>query len=180
MILLEKEINGRKFLLVQNSLIEEKTEAIVNPANEHLVHGGGVAGLIVQAGGSDIQDESYRKAPVKTGQAVYTTAGKLPFKTIIHTVGPIWQGGGQHEQQLLQSAVHAALELAEQLGLASVSLPAISTGIFGFPLEPAVHIIVETISGFLATEASILQEVHLCEFSADKAGEIREIITRTS
>jgi putative ATPase len=177
MILLEKEINSKKFILIKNSIIEEKTEAIVNPANEHLSHGGGVAGLISRAGGSDIQKESNEKAPVKTGRAAYTTAGKLPFRYVIHTVGPIYRGGNANEEKLLESAVRSALQLAAKLELKSLSLPSISTGIFGYPLNQAIKTIVKTIFDFLEQE-STLEEVHLCEYSEDKAREIKDIITK--
>ncbi len=175
MNLLERNVNNKRFYLVQNSIIEEKTDAIVNPANEHLAHGGGVAGLISRAGGPEIQAESNRKAPVPTGQAVATGAGKLPYKYVIHTVGPIWHGGGAGEEKLLASAVRSALEKAAELGLSSVSLPSISTGIFGYPLESAIRVIVSTILEFLGTNSS-LEEVHLCDYSADKSRAIQAII----
>lgn len=179
MVILEREINKRKFMLVRNSIIEEHVEAIVNPANEHLAHGGGVAGLISRAGGPEIQKESYEKAPVPTGQSTYTTAGKLPFKYILHTVGPIWRGGNEGESALLKSAVTTALQLADQLKLKSVSLPSISTGIFGYPLEPAVTIIVGAIYEFLKSDAtSFVQEIHLCDYSEEKSAEIKGIIER--
>lgn len=179
MVILEKEINKKKFMLVRNSIIEEQVEAIVNPANEHLAHGGGVAGLISRAGGPDIQKESYEKAPVPTGQSTYTTAGKLPFKYILHTVGPIWRGGNEGESGLLKSAVTTALQLAEQLKLKSVSLPSISTGIFGYPLEPAIKVIVGAIYEFLKDGSnSFVQEVHLCDYSEEKSVEIKEIIEK--
>jgi O-acetyl-ADP-ribose deacetylase (regulator of RNase III) len=175
MILLEKVIGNKKFLLVKNSIIEEKVEAVVNPANEDLMHGGGVAGLISRAGGPSIQQESYKKAPVPTGQATFTTAGKLPFKYVIHTVGPIYRDGKQGEEKLLASAVLSALKQAAALNLKSVSMPSISTGIFGYPLEPAIKTIVQVIHDFLKTESS-LEEVHLCDYSEDKAEEIKHII----
>lgn len=175
MILLERKVNDKKFVLIKNSIIEEKTEAIVNPANEYLAHGGGVAGLISRAGGSKIQEESDAKAPIKTGQAVYTTAGKLPFRYVIHTVGPIWQGGNANEEKLLASAVRSALQAADKLGLKSLSMPSISTGIFGYPLDSAIKTIVKTILEFLEQESTLL-EVHLCDYSEDKSQEIKEII----
>jgi len=178
MILMEREINNKKFMVVKNSIIEEKVEAIVNPANEHLAHGGGVAGLISRAGGPAIQEESNQKAPINTGEATYTTAGTLPYKYVIHTVGPIYRGGNQGEEKLLASAVSSALKQADQLKLKSISLPSISTGIFGYPLEPAVKTIAKTIFDFLATE-STLEEVHLCEFSLDKSEEIKGIIEKS-
>jgi O-acetyl-ADP-ribose deacetylase (regulator of RNase III) len=173
--LLEKRVNQKKFLLIQGSIIEEDVEAIVNPANENLAHGGGVAGLISRTGGDTIQTESNKKSPVKTGQAVYTTAGELPFKFIIHTVGPVWKGGSQNEASLLKSAIFSTLKLADRLGLKSVSLPAISTGIFGYPLKLAITIITSAIVNFLNRD-SHLQEIHLCEYSREKSQEIKKII----
>jgi O-acetyl-ADP-ribose deacetylase (regulator of RNase III) len=175
MILLEKKVNNKRFFFVENSIIEEKVEAIVNPANERLIHGGGVAGLISRTGGPDIQRESNQKAPVKTGESTHTTSGKLPFKYIIHTVGPIWRGGSQGEEDLLKSAVWSALKQAEELQINSISMPSISTGIFGYPLEPAIKTIVQTIFDFMETESHI-KEIHLCEFSEKKALEIKGII----
>ncbi|MGE5342256.1 MAG: macro domain-containing protein [Candidatus Omnitrophota bacterium] len=179
MILFEKVIGigdrKRIFRLVTNSIIEENVDAIVNPANESLAHGGGVAGLIANAGGPAIQAESDQKAPVKTGEATFTTAGALPYQYIIHTVGPIYRGGTHHEAELLASAVRSALTLADQLHLQSLSLPSISTGIFGYPLAPAIRIIVQTIVDFLSQDSS-LEEVHLCDYSASKAAEIKRII----
>lgn len=179
MVLLEKGFDKKKFMLVRNSIIEEKVDAIVNPANEHLAHGGGVAGLISRAGGPEIQKESDEKAPVPTGQSVHTTAGRLPFKYILHTVGPIWRGGNSGEATLLKSAVSTALQLADRLQLKSVSLPSISTGIFGYPLEPAIKIIVGAILEFLASESfSSVREVRLCDYSEEKSAEIKEIIEK--
>jgi O-acetyl-ADP-ribose deacetylase (regulator of RNase III) len=177
MVLFEREVDSKKFMLVKNSIIEEKVEAIVNPANEHLAHGGGVAGLISRAGGPSIQRESNQKAPIDTGQATFTTAGTLPYQAVIHTVGPIYRGGSRGEARLLESAVTSALKVANELKLKSVSLPCISTGIFGYPLEPAVQVIVKAIFDFLAGESS-LEEVHLVEHSLEKAEEIKGIITR--
>lgn len=161
--------------MVENSIIEEDVEAIVNPANENLVHGGGVAGLISRSGGPEIQEESNQKAPVPTGHATYTGAGDLPFKYIIHAVGPRWRGGEGNEKVLLHSAVLSALKLADDLNLESVSLPCISTGIFGYPLKPALKVIVEAISTFMETDSSLC-EIHLCEFSKHKASVIKDII----
>jgi putative ATPase len=175
LILLEKKINHKIFRLVQSSIIEEPVEAIVNPANLNLSHGGGVAGLISKAGGPQIQQESNEKAPVGTGEATYTGAGKLPFKYVIHTVGPVYRGGGFDEDKLLYRAVSSALKVADSLKLKSASLPSISTGIFGYPLEPAIQIIVRAVFDFLNRESS-LETVRLCEYSPDKAGEIKQIV----
>ena len=174
MILIENEINQKNFVVIQNSIVDEDVDVIVNPANEYLSHGGGVAGLISRAGGPEIQRESNEKAPVKTGHATFTTAGRLPFRAVIHAVGPVWKGGNHRESELLGSAVRSALQLTDRLKLKSVSLPCISTGIFGYPLEDAVKIILEEIRTFLGGESSV-EEVHLCEFSREKAVRIKEI-----
>ncbi len=175
MILYEKEINGKYFRLVLGSIIEEPVEAIVNPANEQLLHGGGVAGLISRAGGENIQKESHAKAPVKTGTATFTEAGKLPFKYIIHTVGPVYRGGNNNEPGLLRSAVSSALEIAAELKLTSISMPSVSTGIFGYPMEPAIKIITGAIYEFME-ESSYLEEIRLCEFDKIKAYEIKALL----
>ena len=177
MILWEKRIKRCRLLLVRNSILEEDVEVIVNPANELLSHGGGVAGLISSAGGPEIQRESLLKAPLPTGQACHTTAGTLPFRAVIHTVGPVWRGGQEGEAEKLSSAVRSALELAVRLGYVSISMPAISTGIFSYPLEAAVHIIVKTCLEFMDLTETELR-IHLCEFSEKKAAEMRYICTR--
>ncbi len=131
--------------------------------------------MISRAGGPEIQRESNQKAPINTGEATFTTAGTLPHKYVIHTVGPIYRDGTQGEPGLLASAVTSALKVADQLKLKSISMPSISTGIFGYPLEPAIKVIVNAIFNFLKGE-STLEEVHLCEYSSDKAEEIKNII----
>lgn len=175
MIMFEKKINGKYFRLVLGSIIEEPVEAIVNPANEQLLHGGGVAGLISRAGGELIQKESHEKAPVPTGSATFTGAGTLPYKYIIHTVGPIYRGGIHNEADLLKSAVFSALKTAAELNLRSISMPSISTGIFGYPLEPAIQIITRAIYEFMEDDTSV-EEIHLCEFDNSKASAISAII----
>lgn len=125
---------------VRGDIAALPADAIVNAANESLQLGAGVAGAIRRAGGPSIQRECDAIGGCPTGGAVSTAAGNLPARWVIHAVGPIWSGGAAREDELLGSAVTAALERAEELGAASVSLPAISTGIYGFPLEPAARI----------------------------------------
>ena len=175
MILFEKEINRKIFRLILGSIIEEPVDAIVNPANEQLLHGGGVAKLISRAGGELIQKESHEKAPVPTGSATFTGAGTLPYKYIIHTVGPIYKGGSSGEPELLGSAIISALETASQLKVNSISMPSVSTGIFGYPLEPAIKIITGAIFKFMGKDSS-LEEIRLCEFDKAKADEINKIM----
>jgi len=145
--------------VILGDITEEPTDAIVNPANNYLKHGGGVAGAIVSKGGSIIQQESDKIGYVETGRSVITTGGKLKAKYVIHTVGPLWQGGKNKEEELLKSAVLRAMELAQKYELNSIALPAISTGIFGFPKEKGVKIIVDSVIEFLKTH-NLPKEIH--------------------
>ncbi len=168
---------GVTLQLVQGDLTEERVDAIVNAANAHLQHGAGVAGAIVRRGGSKIQAESdawvRAHGPVPHAQSAYTGAGELPCRYVIHAVGPIWGEGG--EDKKLHVAVYGALELADQLNLASVAFPAISTGIFGFPKARAARIILETIRSYFSRQAEskvrlvrivLIDSVTLSAFSA--------------
>ncbi len=158
--LLEVPIDGKRIKIVQGDITEEHVDAIVNAANSYLKHGGGVAGAIVRKGGRIIQEESDKIGYVPVGKAAITTAGKLPAKYVIHAVGPRWGEGD--EDNKLRSAVWSALELATEKGLKSISLPAISSGIFGFPKERATKIIFETVVDFLKNVPTTLEEVRLC------------------
>jgi O-acetyl-ADP-ribose deacetylase (regulator of RNase III) len=136
--------------VVQGDITEESVDAIVNAANAHLAHGAGVAGAIVRRGGAVIQAESMKwvkeHGPVTHAEPAYTPAGELPCRYVIHAVGPVW-GEGQEEQKL-RSAIDGCLRLAERLKLESIALPAISTGIFGFPKEIAARVILSAISQY--------------------------------
>ncbi|HEY3075552.1 MAG TPA: macro domain-containing protein [Burkholderiales bacterium] len=143
---------------MRGNLLEEPVEAIVNAANGHLAHGGGVAGIISRAAGPTLQEESDRlvaaRGPFPTGAAVATTAGKLPFKAVIHAVGPRY-GEGDEETKLVQ-ALSAALSLATERGWQSVSFPAVSAGIFAVPLDICAR------AYLAAARASRLRKVRLC------------------
>lgn len=158
--------NGQLIRIVQGDLTEEPVDAIVNAANEYLAHGGGVAGAIARKGGPEIQAESDRwvreHGPVRTGTAAITTAGRLPARYVIHAVGPIWRNRGD-EDALLASAVTSALTLAAEYGVRSISLPAISSGIFSFPKPRAARVILDAVDAFLqAHPHGPIQEVNLC------------------
>jgi len=155
----ELKLGDKIVKIILGDITEEETEAIVNAANSHLKHGGGVAGAIVRKGGRIIQEESDKIGYVPTGSAAITTAGKLKAKYVIHAVGPVWGEGD--EDNKLKSAVLSALRIAEEKGIKSVSLPAISSGIFGFPKDRAAHIIFTTAIEFLK-DAKNLQEIHFC------------------
>lgn len=133
-------------------LTQENVDAIVNAANSHLTHGAGVAGAIVQRGGKAIQEESDQwvreNGTVPTGQVAVTRAGNLPCKYILHAVGPVWQNGDQGEDELLRAAVWNSLLKAHTLQLTTIALPAISSGIFGFPKDRCATILVKTALDF--------------------------------
>ena len=158
-VIKELKLGDKIVKVILGDITEEETEAIVNAANSHLKHGGGVAGAIVRKGGRIIQEESDKIGYVPTGSAAITTAGKLKAKYVIHAVGPVWGEGD--EDNKLKSAVLSALRIAEEKGIKSVSLPAISSGIFGFPKDRAAHIIFTTAIEFLK-DAKNLQEIHFC------------------
>jgi len=155
-------LEGGKILRIKKKdLTEEKVDAIVNAANSHLKHGGGVAGAIVRKGGKTIQEESDKIGYVPVGNVAVTSAGSLKAKYVIHTVGPRWGEGNEDEK--LRSAVYNSLKKAQELGLRSISLPAISSGIFGFPKERCVRIIVETIIEFFKeNKESTFRVVNCC------------------
>jgi O-acetyl-ADP-ribose deacetylase (regulator of RNase III) len=139
--------------VVRGDLTAQAVDAIVNAANSRLQHGGGVAGAIVRRGGETIQRESDGLAPVAVGDAVVTGAGRLPCRFVIHAVGPMWGEGD--EERKLRSAVAAALARAEERGLASVAMPAISTGIFGYPKAEGCRLIVGEVVRHLEAGGSL-------------------------
>jgi putative ATPase len=144
--------SGQILRVCHGDLTEETADAIVNAANSHLAHGGGVAGAIVRRGGRVIQEESSRwvreRGAVPTGHVAVTGAGSLPCAYVIHAVGPVWHGGNQREDDLLRSAVWNSLQKAHELGLTSIALPAISSGIFGFPKDSCAALLVRTALDF--------------------------------
>jgi O-acetyl-ADP-ribose deacetylase (regulator of RNase III) len=145
--------NKVKLSIVQADITQLGVEAIVNAANASLQHGGGVAAAIVRAGGATIQAESNRwvskHGEITAEQPALTTAGNLPARFVIHAVGPIWGEGD--EPRKLDRAVTSALQLAEGQGLHSLALPAISTGIYRFPVNDAAEIILDAIARFATT-----------------------------
>lgn len=156
--------SGQKLQIVQGDLTEEKVDAIVNAANAQLQHGGGVAGVITRRGGPSIQRESntwiQEHGSVSHSEPAYTRAGNLPSRYIIHAVGPVWGSGD--EDQKLTAAIQGSLRRAEQLEIQSIALPAISTGIFGFPIARAARIFLTAIEGYFEENPeSSLEQVRL-------------------
>ena len=168
---------GRVFEVVIGDLLAEPVDAIVNAANGHLAHGGGVAAAIARAAGPALEEESDRivreRGPLGIGEAVATTAGRLPFKAVIHTVGP-HQGVGDEENKLA-CAIGAALAVAHERGLRSVSFPAVSSGIFAVPLEVCARAYVRGVREFFAAHpTTTLATVRLCLFD----GPLRALVER--
>ncbi len=162
-IITEKRVNDRTLRLVKGDITARDVDAIVNAANSHLKHGGGVAGAIVRKGGHIIQEESDRIGYVPTGEAALTTAGSLPARAVIHAVGP--RMGEGDEDSKLRNAVRNSLRLASEKGFRSISLPAISAGIFGFPRDRCAEILVEEAKSFISDNpATSLEVIEFCIF----------------
>ena len=152
-IIVEKKLSSDQIIqIVHGDITVEDVDAIVNAANERLQHGGGVAGTISKKGGRIIQKESdawiQQHGPVHHSHPAWTSGGLLPANYVIHAVGPVWGDGD--EDNKLADAVAGSLRVADELKCKSISLPAISTGIFGFPKERAARIIFSTIEKYFA------------------------------
>jgi O-acetyl-ADP-ribose deacetylase (regulator of RNase III) len=156
---MEVSIGDKVIRFVQGDITVESVDAIVNAANPSLMGGGGVDGAIHRAGGPAILEECRqivaRQGACPTGQAVITTGGRLPTRHVIHTVGPIWRGGGHGEDRLLASAYRESLALAAARGLSSVAFPSISTGVYGYPVAEAARVAVETVMEHLRGRTSV-------------------------
>jgi len=162
-IIAERTVNGKILRLGQGDITSREVDAIVNAANSHLQHGGGVAGAIVKKGGQIIQEESDKVGYVPVGSAAVTTAGKLPAKFVIHAVGP--RMGEGDEDNKLGRAVRSSLLLATEKGLRSISIPAISSGIFGFPKERCAMILVNESARYIKEhQKSSIEIIEFCIF----------------
>ena len=155
--------------LLQGDITTVPADAIVNAANSALAGGGGVDGAIHRAGGPSILAECRRLGVCETGDAKATTAGDLPARWVIHAVGPVWQGGGQGEDGLLASVHRRAIEVASELGARTVAFPAISTGVYRFPVDRAARIAIETTSETLERYPNV-ERVTFVLFSDDHLG----------
>jgi O-acetyl-ADP-ribose deacetylase (regulator of RNase III) len=154
---MQVSIHGRTLELAQGDITRQAIDAIVNAANSRLAGGGGVDGAIHRAGGPGIMQELSERYPhgCTTGSAVATTAGSLQAKIVVHAVGPIWQGGQSGEPDLLASAYRTALTLAAQHDCRSVALPAISCGVYGYPIDQASQIALATTIRFLEQDPTV-------------------------
>jgi O-acetyl-ADP-ribose deacetylase (regulator of RNase III) len=155
---------GRKIALLEGDITKIAADAVVNAANSALAGGGGVDGAIHRAGGPDIMREldgiRERIGRCPTGKAVATGAGKLPAKYVFHTVGPVYRDGTHGEPELLASCYRTCLELADERGVETISFPAISTGVYGYPLEEAARIAVREVKASLESgEGSVRRAI---------------------
>ena len=152
--------------VIQGDITKHSVDAIVNAANSSLLGGGGVDGAIHRAGGPAILEECRairaKQGGCATGEAVITTAGNLPAGYVIHTVGPVWNGGHKGEEELLASCYRNSLQLAVANGIRSIAFPNISTGIYHFPKDKAAVIAVDTVREFLTAHPQIEQVVFVC------------------
>jgi O-acetyl-ADP-ribose deacetylase len=157
---------GQVFQLIEGDLTEERTDAIVNAANSYLDHGGGLAWAISSRGGEAIQRESDEwvrvHGLVKYAEPAWTSGGALPARYVIYAVGPVWGEGD--EKNKLGAAVTGSLKAADQLKMGSIALPAISTGIFGYPMDKAAEVILETTIAYFSENDSGLKLVKLVLF----------------
>src|SRR6266699_2146714 len=167
-----RNINGVTLALLQGDIVTVQADAIVNAANSGLRGGGGVDGAIHRAGGPGIMEECRKIGGCPTGSAVATTAGRLPAKYVFHAVGPIYSGSSEDER-LLASAYQSCLNLAEQYGVKSIAFPALSTGIYGYPLESAAPIALRTISEHIK-KPTCLQQVLMVLFG-ESAYKVHEL-----
>lgn len=151
--------------LLRGDITTVAVDAIVNAANTSLLGGGGVDGAIHRKGGPAILEECRRIGGCKTGDAVITTAGNLPARHVIHTVGPVWSGGGRGESALLASAYRNSLRLADEHHLTSIAFPSISTGVYHYPIEQAARIALATTVEHLRAGGSSLRRVVFVLFS---------------
>lgn len=171
-----------QIVVVEGDITEQAVDVVVNAANEHLAHGGGVAAAIARAGGPVVDEESRAwvaaHGVVGPGQAAVTSAGAMPASDVVHVVGPIYRPGADNEA-LLRQAVTAALDTAQSLGASSIALPAISSGIYGYPVDQATAVIADTVAKWVAGNPGVFTEVRLVAFGSETAAAFRAALAQT-
>jgi O-acetyl-ADP-ribose deacetylase len=173
------ESSHQKIEVIKGDITKLAVDAIVNAANSSLMGGGGVDGAIHRAGGPAILEDCRRivakQGGCKTGEAVITTAGNLPAKFVIHTVGPVWNGGHKGEAEKLANCYRNSLKLAVENGCKTVAFPCISTGVYGYPIEEAAKVAVAAVKAFLEKNEGLERVVMVC-FDGENYGAIQNLL----
>jgi O-acetyl-ADP-ribose deacetylase (regulator of RNase III) len=151
-----------RIAVVQGDITKQEVDAIVNAANTSLLGGGGVDGAIHRAAGPQLLEECRGLGGCSTGDAKITKGYNLPAQWVIHTVGPVWQGGNHNEDELLANCYRNSLALAEQYSIKTIAFPAISTGVYSFPLERSTRIAVSEVKSFLERNSSLEKVLLVC------------------
>jgi len=173
-----RKVGSATIEAIMGDITKEQVDAVVNAANKTLLGGGGVDGAIHRAGGPAILEECRKLGGCETGDAKITTAGRMPAKFVIHTVGPVYRGGRQGEPEKLARCYRRSLEVAIENGVRSVAFPAISCGVYGYPIPEAARIAVNTVRDFLESHSGI-EQVRFVLFGADTFAPFQEALRET-
>jgi len=169
----------KRIEVMLNDITKVEVDAIVNAANNSLLGGGGVDGAIHRAAGPQLLEECRKLGGCPTGQAKITKGYNLPAEYVIHTVGPIWKGGNNNEDELLASCYRNSLKLAVEHGIKTIAFPSISTGAYGFPVKRAAKIAINEIKRFLESNNSI-EKVYIVCFDAETLKAYQEALAETA
>ncbi|GMG97805.1 O-acetyl-ADP-ribose deacetylase [Tepidimicrobium xylanilyticum] len=169
--------NKTKINIIQGDITKMEVDAIVNAANNTLLGGGGVDGAIHRAGGPTILEQCKKIGGCPTGEARITTAGNMPSRYVIHTVGPVYRDGTRGEEKLLYNAYYNSLKLAKEYNLKTIAFPAISTGVYNYPKLDAAEVATRAVMDFIAKE-NFIEEVYFVLFNQDNYQIYKEILDR--